>query len=379
MAVGVCHPRGYRAGTAAAGMKAGGAADLALVVSDTPGLRRRRVHAELASSPRRCRQPRPDRAPASPAPIVTNSGLANACTGEGGLADAWEMVDTAATALEIARGQVLVASTGVIGPRLPMPAVDRRDRPGRRRAFARRRRRRGRGHPHHRRVRQGVGRRSSTIGGAEVRRRRDGQGGGHDPARHGDDARPGHHRRRGHPAAAAAVLTDAMAESFNAISVDGCTSTNDCVFLLANGAGGATRDRRGDRGADRSRRRGVARSRQAGRARRRGRDPRLHLRRLGRARRRPGRYRRPRGRRERAGEVRAARRRPQLGPDAGRPRRQRRGARPRPDRGRRRRRRASSRAGSASSAPRAPPARRSHSPTWPSRSTSAWAARATPA
>ncbi len=34
------------------------------------------------------------------------------------------------------------------------------------------------------------------------------------------------------------VLADAMRESFNAISVDGCTSTNDCVFLLANGASG---------------------------------------------------------------------------------------------------------------------------------------------
>jgi glutamate N-acetyltransferase/amino-acid N-acetyltransferase len=32
------------------------------------------------------------------------------------------------------------------------------------------------------------------------------------------------------------ILRQAVADSFNAISVDGCTSTNDCVFMLANGA-----------------------------------------------------------------------------------------------------------------------------------------------
>ena len=50
------------------------------------------------------------------------------------------------------------------------------------------------------------------------------------------------------PAGAAPVLPNAVADSFNAISVDGCTSTNDCVFLLANGASGvAVGRRRGDR------------------------------------------------------------------------------------------------------------------------------------
>src|SRR5690349_24532688 len=55
--------------------------------------------------------------------LVTTSGLANACTGEAGLADAWAMVDAAADATGVDRGQVLVASTGVIGPRLPIDAV----------------------------------------------------------------------------------------------------------------------------------------------------------------------------------------------------------------------------------------------------------------
>jgi glutamate N-acetyltransferase/amino-acid N-acetyltransferase len=38
------------------------------------------------------------------------------------------------------------------------------------------------------------------------------------------------------------ILRQAVADSFNAISVDGCTSTNDCVFVLANGASGVTVD-----------------------------------------------------------------------------------------------------------------------------------------
>jgi len=38
------------------------------------------------------------------------------------------------------------------------------------------------------------------------------------------------------------MLRQAVAESFNAISVDGCTSTNDCVFVLANGASGISVD-----------------------------------------------------------------------------------------------------------------------------------------
>src|SRR4030088_183831 len=38
------------------------------------------------------------------------------------------------------------------------------------------------------------------------------------------------------------ALTDAVNDTFNAITVDGECSTNDCVMLLANGASGATVD-----------------------------------------------------------------------------------------------------------------------------------------
>lgn len=55
--------------------------------------------------------------------IVVNSGNANACTGERGLADAAAMCDLAARALGIPADLVAVASTGVIGVNLPMDRI----------------------------------------------------------------------------------------------------------------------------------------------------------------------------------------------------------------------------------------------------------------
>jgi glutamate N-acetyltransferase / amino-acid N-acetyltransferase len=52
--------------------------------------------------------------------LVVNSGNANACTGERGLADAREMVRATAAAAGVAEHEVFVSSTGVIGQHLPM-------------------------------------------------------------------------------------------------------------------------------------------------------------------------------------------------------------------------------------------------------------------
>ena len=57
--------------------------------------------------------------------ILVNSGNANACTGERGMEDAWTMVKNTARALGIAESEVLVASTGVIGQYLPMESITR--------------------------------------------------------------------------------------------------------------------------------------------------------------------------------------------------------------------------------------------------------------
>jgi glutamate N-acetyltransferase / amino-acid N-acetyltransferase len=55
--------------------------------------------------------------------IVVNSGNANACTGEKGMNDAWEMVRAAAVALKVPESQVMISSTGVIGQYMPMEKV----------------------------------------------------------------------------------------------------------------------------------------------------------------------------------------------------------------------------------------------------------------
>ncbi len=55
--------------------------------------------------------------------VVANSGCANCCVGEQGLADATEMAALAAGHLGVDAGQVMVCSTGVIGVELPMALI----------------------------------------------------------------------------------------------------------------------------------------------------------------------------------------------------------------------------------------------------------------
>jgi len=55
--------------------------------------------------------------------IIVNSGNANACTGEKGLANGLDMVNTLAKTLNIDSKQVLVGSTGIIGVPLPMNII----------------------------------------------------------------------------------------------------------------------------------------------------------------------------------------------------------------------------------------------------------------
>jgi len=55
--------------------------------------------------------------------LVVNSGCANACTGDEGLKDAADMADFTAAKLGVRRAQVIVASTGVIGTSLPLDRI----------------------------------------------------------------------------------------------------------------------------------------------------------------------------------------------------------------------------------------------------------------
>jgi glutamate N-acetyltransferase/amino-acid N-acetyltransferase len=167
--------------------------------------------------------------------VVVNAGCANACTGDQGLADAREMAALAARKVGVVPGQVLVASTGVIGVPLPMDRI--------RSGIPRISLTRNGGHdltqsimttdtfPKEVALSIRVGGRTVTVGGVA-------KGAGMiypnmatvlsfittDAALDAGFAR--------------AALRRAVRDSFNMIAVDGDTSTNDMVLLLANGLAG---------------------------------------------------------------------------------------------------------------------------------------------
>ena len=62
--------------------------------------------------------------PAGLRAVVINAGIANACTGDAGLADAAEMAAIAEGVLRLPARSCAVMSTGVIGPRLPLDKVE---------------------------------------------------------------------------------------------------------------------------------------------------------------------------------------------------------------------------------------------------------------
>ncbi len=240
MAVGACFPRGFSAGTASCGMKRSGKADLALFVSDRPAaaaavFTTNRVVAAPVTVSRAQIQSGSARA------IVTNSGSANACTGESGRRDAWTMVHAAAEALAIDAGEVLVASTGVIGVPLPIDDVVI----GIHAAAAGMAGTNGRQAANAIRTTDAFPKLAQTqieIDGVTVRIGGVAKGAGM--------IRPDMATTLAHVtmdaelphATLRRVLRQAVAGSFNSISVDGCTSTNDCVFVLANGASGLAVD-----------------------------------------------------------------------------------------------------------------------------------------
>jgi glutamate N-acetyltransferase/amino-acid N-acetyltransferase len=119
----VTGPQGFRAAGVAAGIKASGALDLTLVVNDGPldvaaGVFTRNVikAAPVLWSQEVLKQQRLKA-------VVLNSGGANAATGPGGFQDTHATAEKVAEVLEAGAIEVAVCSTGLIGERLPMEAV----------------------------------------------------------------------------------------------------------------------------------------------------------------------------------------------------------------------------------------------------------------
>jgi len=239
---GVTAPAGFRAAGLHCGIKASGKPDLSLLVSDAPATAAGVFTLNLAkAAPVLLCQEFLGASNGTARAIVTNSGCANACTGPQGMADAREMARLTAEAVGCPVEHALVASTGVIGVNLKMD-----------------------------RLRAGIPQAVAALaadGGAMAARaimttdpfpkefavevvtevgtfRVGGM------AKGSGMIEPRMATMLGYlttdaavdPATLQRALTDACRYTFNAITVDGEPSTNDCVFALANGASGVVID-----------------------------------------------------------------------------------------------------------------------------------------
>ena len=121
--LGVNFPRGFRSAGVYCGIKKPGLLDLALIVSETES-----SVAGMFTTNRACAAPvqwsQQAVAGGRARAIVANSGNANCLTGAQGIRDAQRMAELVAKRLGCAPTQVVVASTGVIGVPLPMTAVE---------------------------------------------------------------------------------------------------------------------------------------------------------------------------------------------------------------------------------------------------------------
>jgi glutamate N-acetyltransferase/amino-acid N-acetyltransferase len=246
MAVGVTYPKGFRAGTAACGIKAftagasaipsGQKDDLAILHSelpcDTGGVftTNKVKSASVVIDQLHLQQNRVQA-------LVVNSGNANACTGAQGFRDALQMAKQTADRLELDPPQVLVSSTGVIGRYLPMTALKNGIRLAAESLSAR--------------GGETAAKAIMTTDTVSKTVELDLQLGGV-PVRIGGMCKGSGMIHPNMATMLAYVVTDAAVErgwaaaivkqvadrSFNQVTVDGDSSTNDTFLVLANGAAG---------------------------------------------------------------------------------------------------------------------------------------------
>ncbi|NIP86586.1 MAG: bifunctional glutamate N-acetyltransferase/amino-acid acetyltransferase ArgJ [Planctomycetales bacterium] len=171
--------------------------------------------------------------------VVANSGNANACTGSQGLEDARAMCALAADACGVTDSSVLVMSTGIIGQPLPMQKIERGIRAAADQLAD---------------SEQGVlaaargimttdtvpkvASRSLDLQGTTVRLLGIAKGAGMIGPRMATMLSVILTDATLDPSSAQELLDDVVQQTFNCISVEGHTSTNDTVLLLASGAAG---------------------------------------------------------------------------------------------------------------------------------------------
>jgi glutamate N-acetyltransferase/amino-acid N-acetyltransferase len=230
-------PRGFRASAVHCGIKkASTREDIALFVADEPSVGAGCYTQNLVvAAPVILDR---ERTPADNLQaIVVNSGNANACTGPQGMLDARQMAKQTASLCGLSEEQVLVMSTGIIGEPLPMPAISR----GISAAAAQL--------ATDEKAWQAASRGLLTtdtcnkirstrfpLGGPEVTILGIAKGSGMIGPRMATMLAVILTDVRLSPTSAQAALARGVEQSFNSISVDGHTSTNDTVLLLASGA-----------------------------------------------------------------------------------------------------------------------------------------------
>ncbi len=226
---------GFRFGATTAGIKKSGKPDVGIIVPDAPAtcaaiFTQNRVKA----APVLVSQAALAKSRGRVAAVVVNSGNANACTGAQGMADARRMAALAAREVGATRNDVIVSSTGVIGQPLPMGKVE----PGIGAAFA------------------SLGATFEPFADAILttdrarkvaRKTADGitvlgctKGAGMIAPNMATTLTFVVTDAVATPAQLRKLLDRGAAETFNAITVDGDTSTNDMILLMASGASGKT-------------------------------------------------------------------------------------------------------------------------------------------
>lgn len=226
-------PRGFRGAGVSAGIKSSGNKDIALIVNDGPdhyGTAVFTTNRVVAAPVTWSRAVVADNCVSA---VVLNSGGANACTGPEGFLDTHKTAEHFAAAIEHSASDVVVCSTGLIGVRLPMEklllgitnAVNLLDNYS--------------GYP----AAQAIMTTDSQpkvyakeVNGVRVFGMAKGAGMLAPSlatmlAVVATDAKVD-------PKTASEIFKKVVAETFNRIDSDGCTSTNDTVLFMASGASG---------------------------------------------------------------------------------------------------------------------------------------------
>ena len=121
---GVTAAKGYQAASTAAGIKKNGSKDMAMIYSQVPCVAAGTFTTNLVkAAPVKWDQEIVYHHPLAQA-VICNSGIANACTGEEGFQCCEKTAQAAAETLKIDKNSVLVASTVVIGQQLPIEKLE---------------------------------------------------------------------------------------------------------------------------------------------------------------------------------------------------------------------------------------------------------------